>query len=124
MKSLIAIASLLYVSIAAADPSGAAADTAHRYMIERTFPKGALEGLDADTKAQVNANNAKLDVRWIKSFTNAEKTKTYCVYEAPSEAAVRKAAKVNALPVDSVMEIPFDIESESDRQQTQTAAAK
>ena len=124
MKSLIAIASLLYVSIAAADPSGAAADATHRYMIERTFPKGALEGLDADTKAKVNANNAKLDVRWIKSFTNVEKTKTYCVYEAPSEAAVRKAAEVNALPVDSVMEIPFDIESESGKQQTQTAAVK
>ena len=36
---------------------------------------------------------------------NADKTKTFCVYEGPSEAAVRQAAELNGLPVDSVMEV-------------------
>ena len=57
----------------------------------------------------MNANNASVGVRWIQSYANADKTKTYCVYEGPSEAAVRQAATLNALPVDNVVEIPVDL---------------
>jgi hypothetical protein len=78
----------------------------HRYLIERTFPAGALKGLDAATKKKVNANNASVGVRWIQSYANADQTKTFCVYEGPSESAVRKAALLNKLPVDSVTEVP------------------
>ena len=38
---------------AGADP---AAPT-HRYLIERTFPAGALDGVDAAAKRKVNGNN-------------------------------------------------------------------
>jgi hypothetical protein len=81
----------------------------HRYLVERTFPPGALDGLNAATKKKVNANNATVGVRWIQSFANADKTKTFCVYEGPSEAAIRKAAALNALPVDSVTEVPVTL---------------
>ena len=81
----------------------------HRYLIERTFPAGALDGVDAAAKNKVNENNATLDVTWEKSYANADKTKTFCVYEGPSEAAVRKAAELNKLPVDSVMEVPVTL---------------
>jgi hypothetical protein len=81
----------------------------HRYLVERTFPPGALDGLDADTKKKVNANNATVGVRWVQSYANASKTKTFCVYEGPSEAAVRKAAALNALPVDSITEVPVTL---------------
>ena len=37
-------------------------------------------------------------VQWLLSYANAEKTKTYCVYEGPSENAIRKAAELNNLP--------------------------
>jgi hypothetical protein len=83
-----------------------AATAVHRYLIERTFPAGALDGVDAAAKRQVNANNGTLGVTWEKSYANADKTKTYCVYTGPSESAVREAAKLNGLPVDSVIEIP------------------
>jgi hypothetical protein len=106
MKAVISIlASLICASAFAGD----AVPTVHRYVIERTFPAGALEGLDAATKAKVNSNNAAVGVRWIQSYANAAKTKTYCVYEGPSEAAVRKAAELNGLPVDSVMEVPVTL---------------
>jgi len=82
----------------------------HRYMIERTFPAGALDGLDAAGKASVNANNAELGVRWIRSYANVDKTKTYCVYEAPSEQAVREAAARNGIPVDAIAEVPVDLD--------------
>jgi hypothetical protein len=115
MKKLIAVLGcLLFASAFAGEPAKSAADTqpspkVHRYLIERTFPAGALEGLDAATKAKVNSNNAAVGVKWIQSYANADKTKTFCVYEGPSEAAVRKAAELNKLPVDSVMEVPVTL---------------
>ena len=57
------------------------AQATHRYLIERTFPAGALDGVDATVKQKVNANNKSLDVNWEKSYANADKTKTYCVYD-------------------------------------------
>ena len=89
------------------------APVAHRFLVERTFPEGALDGVDAAAKAKVNANNKSLGVGWEKSYTNASKTKTYCIYNGPSAAAVREAATLNGLPVDTVTEIPFGFKAES-----------
>jgi hypothetical protein len=113
MKKLIATLALLAVAPAfavdAPAQSPAPKIATHRYLIERTFPAGALKGLDAATKKKVNANNASVGVRWVQSYANADETKTFCVYEGPSEAAVRKAAELNKLPVDSVMEVPVTL---------------
>ncbi len=115
MKALMAILPVLVLAHAfAADaPSKPVAlrsnANVHRYLVERTFPQGALDGLDAATKEKVNANNTSVGVRWVKSYATANKTKTYCIYEGPSEAAVRKAATLNALPVDSVTEVPVTL---------------
>ena len=96
---------------AAPAPTSATSGAAkHRYMVERTFPAGALAGLDAAGKAQVNANNAELGVNWIRSYANADQTKTWCVYEGPSAEAVRAAAVKNAIPVDDILEIPVDLD--------------
>jgi hypothetical protein len=94
---------------ATATPPTATATGEHRYVIERTFPKGALEGLDAAGKEKINQTNAKYGARWLMSFANADKTKTYCVYEAPNEAAVRQAATANKIPVDSITEVPVTL---------------
>ena len=92
----------------AAEPAAAQ----HRYLIERTFPEGALDGVDDSVKAKVNANNKSVGVAWEKSYTNANKTKTYCVYNGPSEGAVREAAKLNGLPIDSIVEVPLSSKPE------------
>jgi hypothetical protein len=81
----------------------------HRYLIERTFPAGALANLDAATKAKVNSNNTSVGVHWIQSYANADQTRTYCVYEGPNEGAIREASKLNSLPVDSVLEVPVTL---------------
>jgi hypothetical protein len=81
----------------------------HRYMVIRTFPPGALDNLDLAAKQKVNAGNEASGARWIQSYANADRTKTFCVYEGVDEAAIRKAAAVNGLPVDSIMEIPVDL---------------
>ena len=109
MKSLaIALALLLSVVASASDAPTPAAS--HRYLIERTFPKGALDGLDEATKSKVNTTNAGFGVHWVTSYANADKTKTYCIYEGPSEDAIRKAATANGLPVDSVTEVPVTLQ--------------
>jgi hypothetical protein len=78
----------------------------HRYMVVRTFPAGALEGLDAAGKKQVNEKNSSQKVRWVYSYANADKTKTFCIYEAPNEKAIREAASANKIPVDYIVEVP------------------
>jgi Protein of unknown function (DUF4242) len=104
------LASVLVGALAGAQtPPAAPNDGMHRYVVERTFPAGALDGLDAALKAKVNANNAKYRVHWVLSYANAAKTKTYCIYEGPSEAAIRKAATANALPIDSITEVPVTL---------------
>ena len=115
MKAILVLASCLLFSAAfAADPPNSPAPpvanpAVHRFLVERTFPPGALAGLDAATKRKVNANNSSVGVRWVQSYANADKTRTFCIYEGPSEAAVRKAAELNKLPVDSVTEVPVTL---------------
>jgi hypothetical protein len=114
MKALIATMSMLIVAPAFAAGDAAAATpharaAMHRYLIERTFPAGALDGLDAAGKVKINATNAKFGVHWLMSYANASKTKTYCIYEGPSEDAVRQAAQANAIPVDAVTEVPVTL---------------
>ena len=106
MKAFCAAMGFTVACSGLAAAAGEPAASNHRYLIERTFPAGALEGVDAAAKRKVNSNNKTLDVNWEKSYANADKTKTYCVYTGPSEDAVRQAAKLNGLPVDVVTEIP------------------
>ena len=110
-----AIAAATVMTIGAGSVSTQAAEPApaqHRYLIERTFPEGALDGVDDAVKAKVNANNKSLGVAWEKSYANANKTKTYCIYNAPDENAVRDAAKLNGLPVDNIVEVPLSFKAE------------
>jgi Protein of unknown function (DUF4242) len=74
----------------------------HDCLIERTFPAGALRGLDNAANTKVNAYGAIAGVRWVQSYAGANETKTSCGYEAPSEATVSKAAELNPLPIESI----------------------
>jgi hypothetical protein len=115
MKVLIALVPLLLVArvfaqdSAPQSPAPEPKAVVHRYLVERTFPPDALKGLDAATKKKVNANNKSVGVRWVQSYANADETKTFCVYEGPSESAVRKAAELNKLPIDSITEVPITL---------------
>lgn len=112
MKAFCAATAMTIASSSIAAGNAEKAPTIHRYLVERTFPAGALDGVDAAAKRKVNANNKTLDVTWEKSYANADKTKTYCVYTGPSEAAIRDAAKLSGMSVDSLVEIPVDLKAE------------
>jgi Nickel responsive protein SCO4226-like len=79
-----------------------------RYVIERTFP----EGLGVRTNSQGEATsraiiecNSDGGVTWLHSYVSVDDRKTFCVYDAPSPEAIRKAAARNKLPVDRITRV-------------------
>ena len=79
-----------------------------RFMVERTFDQGlhipqTLQG--ATACLNVVGLNAQHGVTWVHSYVSGDKTKTYCIYDGPSEAAIRDAAKATNLPIDSITEV-------------------
>jgi Protein of unknown function (DUF4242) len=79
-----------------------------RYVIERTFPDGLgipQTEVGARFCRGVAAVNAREGVTWLHSYVNADRTKTFCVYEAPSPEAIRSVAARNQLPVDTITEV-------------------
>jgi hypothetical protein len=79
-----------------------------RYLVERTFPDGlaiATNADGADVCLVVVGNNLQEGVTWVHSYVSEDKKKTFCIYDAPSPAAVRRAAERNSLPVDSITQV-------------------
>ena len=79
-----------------------------RYMVQRTFPKGlhipVADG-GVETCRGVIERNAEEGVTWINSFVSEDKTRTFCIYDAPTPEAIRKTAASNALPVDQITRV-------------------
>jgi len=79
-----------------------------RYLVERTFredfnlPNSSNSEQD---RLLFNENNALLGVVWIHSFVSTDSKKSYCLYDAPTPEAVRRAALRNSLPVDRITEV-------------------
>jgi hypothetical protein len=73
------------------------------FLVERNFAE-ELE-LGADDVLGITAVNDDVGVRWVYSFLSADKRKTYCLYEAPSEEAIREAARRNGIPADAIVAV-------------------
>jgi Protein of unknown function (DUF4242) len=79
-----------------------------RYVVERTFPGGlAIPATPDGAEAclTVVGRNADEGVTWIHSYVSDDRTKTFCVYDAPSPEAIRRTAGRNELPVDRITEV-------------------
>lgn len=79
-----------------------------RYMVERNFPDGLsipMTNEGAKVCQTVVATNAADGVTWIHSYVNPDRTKTFCVYDAATPEAIRKAAQANGLPADVITEV-------------------
>jgi len=79
-----------------------------RFMVERSFADGLeipTTGAGAQSCLHVVQNNAEEQVTWVTSYVSTDRTKTYCIYDGPSAAAIERAAEANALPVTSVSEV-------------------
>ena len=73
------------------------------FLIERNYAE-TLNPADIDAE-NIRHINDEIGVQWIFSFLSADKRKTYCLYEAPSAAAVREAARRARIPADVVIEV-------------------
>ncbi|MGH9170063.1 MAG: nickel-binding protein [Acidimicrobiales bacterium] len=72
-------------------------------MVERRFAE-ELEVV-AEVVDGINRINDEEGVRWLYSFLSADRRKTYCLYEAPSPDAIRRAAARADLPADVIVEV-------------------
>jgi hypothetical protein len=79
-----------------------------RYMVQRIFPEGLHIPVDsggADICRAVVERNAEEGVTWVNSFVSEDKTRTFCIYDAPNPEAIRKSAARNELPVDRITRV-------------------
>jgi Protein of unknown function (DUF4242) len=79
-----------------------------RYLVERTFPAGLEIPVDArgvEVCRGVVERHSDHGVTWVSSYVSADKRKTFCVYDGPDPEAIRKAAALNELPIDSIIEV-------------------
>jgi len=79
-----------------------------RYIVERSFPDRLLipAGVErAECWLAVVERNADEGVTWVHSYVSDDKTKTFCVYDAPSPEAIRKTAARNELPVERITQV-------------------
>jgi len=72
-------------------------------MIERQYAE-QFES-NATEVDGINRINDEEGVRWIYSFLSADRRKTYCLYEASSPDAIRRAAARAGVPADVVVEV-------------------
>jgi Protein of unknown function (DUF4242) len=76
-----------------------------RYVVQRTFPDGLhipVENDGADVCRQVVERNAEEGMTWISSYVSEDRTRTFCVYDAPTPEAIRKTAARDEPPVDQI----------------------
>ena len=79
-----------------------------RYLVERIFDEGlkiSSDTLGADNCLKIIRNNIIDEVTWLHSIVSADKLKTFCIYDAASPEAVRRASKRNLLPIEKITEI-------------------
>lgn len=79
-----------------------------RYLIERDFPDGVSIPRDdagAGLCRRVIDNNAEDGVTWLQSYVASDRRRTFCIYDAPTPEAVRRAAARNKLPVSKITEV-------------------
>jgi Protein of unknown function (DUF4242) len=79
-----------------------------RYLVERTF-EIALDVPSGRSGSELLRSivdcNSDRRVTWVVSYVSLDRFKTFCVYDAPSPEAIRRAAHSNGLPVERITEI-------------------
>jgi len=79
-----------------------------RYLIERNFPESLsipVNDQGAQVCLTIIGNNAQDGVTWVHSYVTYDRKKTFCIYDAASPEAIRRAAQRNNLPVDRIIEV-------------------
>ncbi len=78
-----------------------------KFVIERDIP-GVGEMNDEELSGAAKTSNKALDqlapkVQWTHSYVTG--SKTFCIYLAESEEAIRKHAEISGFPVNTITEV-------------------
>lgn len=79
-----------------------------RYLVAREFEAGLHIPMDeqgASGCSLIVQRNAALGVTWLHSYVSEDKSRTFCVYDAPNAEAIRRAAAESSLPVQEITRI-------------------
>jgi hypothetical protein len=79
-----------------------------RYLVERTFAgdRGLPSPQDNLLRHRRHIEDNALDgVTWVHSYVALDRRKSYCICDAPTPEAVRRAAGRSGLPVDRITEV-------------------
>lgn len=79
-----------------------------RYLVEQTLAEQLRVPLSTDGQAWVQSilgNDALDDVTWFHSYVAVDGHRLYCICDAPTPEAVRRAAQRNGWPVDRITEV-------------------
>lgn len=78
-----------------------------KYVIERNLPSSGItdEELEKAAQSSLKVLTEMPNVEWIRSFLTTDKTKFFCIYEAPDAEACHEHAERAGLPIDKVSEV-------------------
>ena len=79
-----------------------------RYLIERTFVDAWAVSAGAEGTPYCRAiidGNTDEGVTWINSYIRDDGKKAFCIYEAPSPEALRRAAARSGLTINRISEV-------------------
>jgi hypothetical protein len=95
-----------------------------KYVIERDIPGvGNLSPSEMQGVAQKSCTvlkNIGPEIQWLHSYVAGDKT--YCVYIAPSEDAIRRHAKESGFPASKISEVRSIIDPTTAESRRQAAA--
>jgi hypothetical protein len=75
------------------------------FVIERNFAEALSEETDESGTAAILAVNDELGLEWVSTFLTADRTRTYCLYEAPNAELLREHARRLGFPADLITEV-------------------
>ena len=73
------------------------------FVIERSYAEQMFP--NPQGAAGINLINDEENVQWLLSFLSVDRLKSYCLYEAESADAIRRAATRAGLPADVITEV-------------------
>ncbi|RPI74172.1 MAG: DUF4242 domain-containing protein [Ignavibacteriales bacterium] len=90
-----------------------------RYLIERTLDYNltiSVNDSEEENLSFIN-NNHECNAIWLHSYLSDDSRKLFCIYDAPTPEAIRKAAQKNNLPIDKIIEVkildPYSINNQA-----------
>ena len=75
------------------------------FVIERNFAEALEADSDEDGIAAIEAVNDELGLEWVSTFLTADRTRTYCLYEAPNAELLQEHAQRLGIPADAIVEV-------------------